>query len=72
VPNANDTKWARLRAADGHTAPYKVSWFEIGNEIKTPDFGGRASAMEAAAVRLGMGGLLKYAVPQVHTIHALY
>jgi hypothetical protein len=35
-------EWAKLRAADGHPAPYNISWFEIGNECQTPDFGGRA------------------------------
>jgi alpha-L-arabinofuranosidase len=58
-----DANWANLRAEDGHPAPYNITWFEIGNEIKTPDFGGRASAMEAAAKRVGVGGKLKYVCP---------
>ena len=35
----------------------------VGNEIDTPDFTGRALAMEAAAAKLGKGGILRYACP---------
>ena len=30
-PNGGED-WAALRAADGHPAPYRVQWFEYGNE----------------------------------------
>ena len=57
------SKWGRLRAEDGHPDPYNISWFEIGNEIATQDFAGRAMAMEARAHSLGKGGVLRYACP---------
>ena len=37
--------------------------YRAGNEIRTPDFTGRALAMERAAARLGKGGVLRYACP---------
>jgi hypothetical protein len=57
------SEWGRMRAADGHPAPYNISWFEIGNEIDTQDFAGRAMAMEARAHSIGKGGILRYACP---------
>jgi hypothetical protein len=43
--------WGALRVADGHPLPYNTDqYFEIGNEIDTPDFGAKALAMEKAAV----------------------
>ena len=63
APPNGGSKWGSTRAQDGHPEPYNISWFEIGNEIDTPDFTGRALAMEAAAAKLGKGGLLRYACP---------
>ena len=58
------SKWAALRVADGHPAPYSTDqYYEIGNEINTPDFGPKALAMEKAAVAAGVGGKLKYTCP---------
>ena len=36
---------------------------EIGNEIVTPDFAGRALAMESRARSIGKGGVLRFACP---------
>lgn len=47
------SEWGKLRGEDGHPAPYNISWFEIGNEIATPDFSGRALAMEERCDALG-------------------
>ena len=59
-----DSQWAALRVADGHAEPFNTDqYFEIGNEINTPDFGQKALAMEKAAVAAGVGGKLKYACP---------
>ena len=55
--------WGKMRAEDGHPEPYNISWFEIGNEIDTQDFAGRAMAMEARAQSIGQGGILRYACP---------
>lgn len=58
------SKWAALREADGHPAPYNTDqYYEIGNEINTPDFGPKALAMEKAAVAAGVGGKLKFTCP---------
>ena len=62
--NAGGSEWGALRAADGHPTPYEIEWFELGNEIVTPDFAAKAAAMEARAAANGRGGRLKYACPQ--------
>jgi alpha-L-arabinofuranosidase len=31
-----DTTWGKRRIADGHPAPYNVTWFELGNEQYNP------------------------------------
>eukprot|EP01051_Picozoa_sp_SAG22_P017068 SAG22_NODE_2549_length_2457_cov_1.877014_1_plen_392_part_00 len=59
----SESEWGRLRVDDGHPQPYNISWFEIGNEIDTQDFAGRALAMEARAKSIGKGGVLRYACP---------
>ena len=33
-----DTKWGRMRAKNGHPAPYHVKYWQIGNEIAVPDY----------------------------------
>ena len=33
-----DTKWGRLRASNGHPAPYHVKYWQIGNEIGAPEY----------------------------------
>ena len=33
---------------------------QIGNEVQTPDFGGRVAAMEEAAKTLGIGGKVAF------------
>jgi hypothetical protein len=55
---------ASPRAADRHKpARAAARYHRAGNEIRTPDFTGRALAMERAAARLGKGGVLRYACP---------
>jgi alpha-N-arabinofuranosidase len=33
-----DTTWGRMRAKNGHPAPYHVKYWEIGNEISAPEY----------------------------------
>jgi alpha-L-arabinofuranosidase len=35
---AADTEWGAKRARNGHTAPYHVKYFQIGNEIGADDY----------------------------------
>lgn len=58
-----ESPWGQLRVQDGHSQPYRVQWFEIGNECKTQDFVGKAMAMEKRARSFGLGGTLKYISP---------
>ena len=41
APNDGKHPWAAKRAADGHPAPWKVVWFEYGNESEHGDHKGR-------------------------------
>lgn len=49
-----NTTFGALRAADGHAEPYRVKWFELGNEEYNPHFALQVAAMEAKAASLGM------------------
>ena len=33
-----DTRWGRIRAKNGHPAPYHVKYWQIGNEIGVPEY----------------------------------
>ncbi|MBM3890473.1 MAG: hypothetical protein FJ388_15280, partial [Verrucomicrobia bacterium] len=41
APNDGKHPWAAKRAGDGHPAPWKVVWFEYGNESEHGDHKGR-------------------------------
>jgi len=43
-----DTRWGKLRAANGHPEPYNVKYWEIGNESYGPDPTGSCSPEEYA------------------------
>jgi alpha-N-arabinofuranosidase len=55
---AADTPMGRLRAHNGHPEPYRVRYWQVGNEIRSPDYEARlpefCRAMKAAdpAIRL--------------------
>ena len=63
------TSMGKQRAADGHPAPYRVSFFELGNEgsdgsiVKDGAYVEQVVAMEAKAKELGIGGKLFYLFP---------
>lgn len=33
-----DTQWGKLRAKNGHAAPYKVKYWQVGNEVSGPEY----------------------------------
>ena len=45
-----DSEWGRRRAADGHAAPYRLKYIEIGNEEKVDDAYYRKFAALAGAI----------------------
>jgi len=59
----SSTAQVAKRHADGHPAPYKVKYFELGNEQYNPNYVDQVAAMEAKATSLGLGGDLKYIFP---------
>lgn len=63
-PPRSGSKWAALRAADGHPEPYPPISVEISNEACMASFLGtfapKIAAMEAAAKAAGVGGRLRY------------
>lgn len=64
----DDTKWGRLRAADGHPEPYRLKWIELGNEQRNSRFVDQVKAMEDRAASLGMARQLHYLWPDTHYI----
>jgi hypothetical protein len=57
------TEWGRVRAADGHPAPYRVRYIELGNEQYNHQYIEQVAAMEARAALLGMPRFLYYLFP---------
>ena len=57
--DAATTRFGRQRAADGHPKPYRVRFFELGNEQYNTRFVEQVQAMEARAVTLGLNGVLQ-------------
>jgi alpha-L-arabinofuranosidase len=47
-----DTKWGRMRAKNGHPAPYHVKYWQIGNEIAVPDYDASLKPFGAAMRRV--------------------
>lgn len=50
------TTWGSLRIQDGHPAPYKLRFVELGNEQYNTFYSEQAAAMEKRAIDLGVGG----------------
>jgi len=53
----------QVRAADGHPQPYRVKYFELGNEQYNGLFVDQVRAMEDRAASIGLGGQLHYLFP---------
>jgi len=48
-----ETKWGRLRAENGHPAPYNVKYWEVGNEVGgTPEYDASVTAFAEAMLRV--------------------
>jgi hypothetical protein len=58
-----NTTWGAQRVADGHPRPFRVRWFELGNEEYNKKFAATVEAMEAKATSLGMARTLYYMSP---------
>jgi alpha-N-arabinofuranosidase len=43
-----ETKWGRLRAKNGHSEPYHVKYWEVGNEVGGPEYDVSLSAFAEA------------------------
>lgn len=52
--DAVSTAWGRQRAADGHSAPYRLRFIELGNEEYNGNYVAQVAAMEAKARELGL------------------
>eukprot|EP00048_Salpingoeca_helianthica_P022073 m.16259 g.16259 ORF g.16259 m.16259 type:complete len:806 (-) comp6848_c0_seq2:62-2479(-) len=57
------TMWGGIRGSDGHPAPYRAKYFEIGNEEYPVHWVDQVTAMEEKLVELGMGGQFTYLFP---------
>jgi alpha-L-arabinofuranosidase len=59
----SSTEYGQLRISDGHPEPYRVRYFELGNEQYNTFFPDQVRAMEARAKQVGVGGELYYISP---------
>ena len=59
----SDTPMGKRRLADGHPQPYRVRFFELGNEQYNTQFVPQVAAMEARARSLALNGTLRYIFP---------
>jgi hypothetical protein len=57
--DAQATPMGRKRASDGHPEPYRVYFFELGNEQYNGQFVEQVGAMEARAGALGLNGTMR-------------
>ena len=67
--DASTTAMGRKRAADGHQAPYRVRFFELGNEQYNTRFVAQVAAMEQRANALGLNGSFVYLFPDNGGLH---
>ena len=79
APNNGKHPWAAKRAADGHPAPWKVVWFEYGNESEHGDHKGHKMtageyaqnflayqrAMKAVDPRIKLGAVIATGFPKL-------
>ena len=54
------TVWGGQRLRDGHPAPYKLQFIELGNEQDNPHWVAQATAMQQRAEALGVGTELHF------------
>ena len=62
------TRWANVRAANGHPAPYNVKYWCLGNEMDGPWQIGHMEAAEYAWKAREAAKLLKWSEPDLHLI----
>lgn len=66
APDDGRHPWAAKRAADGHPAPWQVTWFEYGNESEHGDHQGhKMTAPEYARNFLAYQGAMKRVDPTI-------
>jgi alpha-L-arabinofuranosidase len=63
------TKMGAQRIADGHPAPYKLKFIELGNEQYNSNYIAQVQAMEERAKAVGAGGKIRYIFPDNGGVH---
>jgi len=66
--NPNTTKWGAIRAQNGHTKPYNVTWWELGNELYGSWQIGHMTASEYAERYMELYKAMKAVDPKIHLI----
>lgn len=59
----SSTVWGKQRASDGHPEPYKVQYFELGNEQHNSLYPAQVKAMEERAAKIGKPKFFYYMSP---------
>jgi alpha-N-arabinofuranosidase len=63
-----DTRWGRIRAKNGHSAPYHVKYWQIGNEIGTPEYDRSLQAFGEAMRRADPAIQILSSLPTANTL----
>jgi alpha-L-arabinofuranosidase len=63
-----DTKWGQLRAKNGHREPYRVKYWEVGNEVGGPEYDASLPAFADAMRRVDPSVKISSSYPSVNTV----
>ena len=63
-----DTTWGRMRAKNGHPAPYHVKYWQIGNEIGAPEYDASLKAFGEAMRRVDPAIQILSSLPTANTL----
>ena len=63
-----ETTWGKLRAQNGHPEPYRVKYWQIGNEVRGSDYDASIRAFAVAMRRVDPGIKILSAFPSTETL----
>lgn len=64
----SDTRWGKLREQNGHPEPYRVKYWQIGNEVGGPEYDASVAAFAAAMKKVDPKIRILSAFPSMETL----
>jgi alpha-N-arabinofuranosidase len=65
---STETQWGQLRAKNGHREPYRVKYWEIGNEVGGPEYDASLTAFAEAMRRVDPSIKISSSYPSRNTV----